>query len=185
MFDKLKARLDALIDGFETIQGIYEENLSFFHPAESSLISSSIFDFWTGLDEAKENLEKIRASEADDGLGFAQYIIPALLIATFGAAVYAADKSLNHHLDIQEKKLDQAYELAKLGPERSALYQANIAKSPDLTITEMLSQIKPAITHKNYKDFLLNVWDKPVIAERDKIETVDIEDIAVGDYQTL
>ena len=41
------------------------------------------------------------------------------------------------------------------------------------------------ITHKNYKDFLLNVWDKPILAERDKIETVDIEDIAVGDYQTL
>jgi len=145
MYAELKARLDKLIDGFETIQGIYEENLSFFHPAESSLLSASIFDFWTGLDEAKDNLTKLKDSEGD-GLGWLPFAIAGLVVVA--ATVMAAEATfiLSKWLDTEEKKLDQAFELAKLGPERAALYQAHLAKSPDLTITEMLSQIKPAIT---------------------------------------
>jgi len=147
MYAEIKARLDKLVTGFETIYGIYQQNYDFFHPEESSFLNDSIFGFFRDLDQMKRYLETIKEGEGDvDGLGWVQYLGYVAIAGTVAALVYTADKNLSRMFDVQEKKLDQAMEVAKLGPERAALYQANLQASPDLSISDLLSQIKPAIS---------------------------------------
>jgi hypothetical protein len=147
MFAELLQKLDTMDAVARETQSIYEQNIKFYHPSESSLIENTLNEWSNQANSIRKEITDWLSQEEDGGVGWLPVVVAGVFIG--GALVWAAERAaplIDKKLDLEKQKIDQAYEVAKLGPERAALYQANLEASPDLTIPEMLSQIKPAVT---------------------------------------
>jgi len=146
MFAELLQKLDAMDLVAKATREIYEENISFYHPIESSLIENTLNDFTNKANSYRTEITEWLNHE-EGNIGFWPLVVGAAIVAS-AAVAFKYAPIIEKNLDIDKQKLDQAFAVAQIGPERAAAYEAALTASPetDIDIKEFLRQFKAEVT---------------------------------------